>query len=108
MFEKDDSASTALISFLLGGVAGAALAVLFVPTTGPETRRLIGEGVRDGAERSRALARRGKAALDAAGRAVTGAVHPAPANGQELGEVERVPEPGLPSTSGGPGFVNPA
>jgi gas vesicle protein len=109
MFEKDDSASTALISFLLGGVAGAALAVLFVPTTGRDTRRLISEGVRDGAERSRALARRGKAALDAAGRAVTGAVqHPAPGNGQELGEVERVPEPGLPSTSGGPGFVAPA
>ena len=112
MFEKDDSASTALISFLLGGVAGAALAVLFVPTTGRDTRRLIGEGVRDGAERSRALARRGKAALDAAGRAVTGAVtggvHPAPGNGQELGEVDRVPEPGLPSTSGGPGFLAPA
>jgi hypothetical protein len=108
MFENDDSASTALISFLLGGVAGAALAVLFVPTTGRDTRRLISEGVRDGAERSRALARRGKAALDAAGRAVTGAVHPAPGNGQEVGEVERVPEPGLPSTSGGPGFVAPA
>ena len=104
MFEKDDSASTALISFLLGGVAGAALAVLFVPTTGRDTRRLISEGVRDGAERSRDLARRGKAALDAAGRAV----HPAPGNGQELGQVDRVPEPGLPSTSGGPGFVAPA
>ena len=26
----------------------------------------------------------------------------------ELGEIERVPEPGLPSTSGGPGFVAPA
>ena len=102
MFDENDSASTALISFMLGGVAGAALAILFAPGAGSETRRRLGAGVRDGAERSRALARRGRAALDAA----TGAVHPAPGNGQEVGEIERVPEPGLPST-GGPGFQTP-
>lgn len=106
MFERDDSASTALISFLLGGLAGASLAVLFAPGAGRDTRRRIGESVRDGAERSRALARRGREALDAAGRAVTG-VHPAPGNGQDAGGSERVPEPGLPST-GGPGFESPA
>jgi gas vesicle protein len=106
MFERDDSASTALISFMLGGVAGAALAVLFAPGAGTDTRRRLGEGVRGGAERGRALARRGRAALDAAGRAVTGAVHPAPGNGQEASESVRVPEPGLPSTSG-PGFQTP-
>ena len=104
MFEKDDSGSTALISFLLGGAAGAALALLFAPGAGEETRRRIGEGVRDRAERSRALARRGRAALDAAARPA--GVHPAPGNGREAGESERVPEPGLPSTSG-PGFESP-
>jgi YtxH-like protein len=104
MFDKDDSASTALISFLIGGAAGAALAILFAPGAGEETRRRIGESVREGAERSRDLARRGRAALDAAGRSAAG-VHPAPGNGQE-GESERVPEPGLPSTSG-PGFESP-
>jgi gas vesicle protein len=103
MFERDDSASTALISFMLGGMAGAALAVLFAPGAGSDTRRRIGEGVRDGAERSRALARRGRAALDAA---VAGGVHPAPGNGQEAAQSERVPEPGLPST-GGPRFETP-
>jgi hypothetical protein len=106
MFERDDSASTALISFMLGGVAGAALAVLFAPGAGSDTRRRIGEGVREGAERSRALARRGRAALDAGGRAVMGGVHPAPGNGQEAAQSERVPEPGLPST-GGPRFETP-
>ena len=106
MFEKNDSASTALISFMLGGVAGAALAVLFAPGAGHDTRRRIGEGVREGAEKSRLLARRGRAALDAAGRAVTGGTHPAPGNGQDAALSERVPEPGLPST-GGPGFVSP-
>lgn len=106
MFDEDDSASTALISFLLGGLAGAALAVLFAPAAGLETRRRIGEGVREGAERTRELARRGRAALDAAGLP-PGRVHPAPGNGQDVGESERVPEPGLPSTSG-PGFESPA
>jgi|SRR4051812_34456925 gas vesicle protein len=105
MFEKNDSASTALISFLIGGAAGAALAILFAPGAGNETRRRIGETVREGAERGRALARRGRSALDAAGVAAGG--HTAPGNGQQTGESERVPEPGLPSTSG-PGFESPA
>lgn len=106
MFDKNDSASSVLISFLLGGAAGAALAVLFAPGTGDETRKRIGETVRDGAERSRALARRGRAVVAAAGGASAG-VHPAPGNGQQLGQSERVPEPGLPSTNG-PGFESPA
>jgi hypothetical protein len=106
MFEKDDSASTALISFMLGGVAGAALAVLFAPGAGSDTRRKLGDGVRGGAERARDLARRGRAALDAGSRTVTGGVHPAPGNGQESPDSPRVPEPGLPSTSG-PGFQPP-
>jgi YtxH-like protein len=106
MFEKNDSGSSVLISFLLGGAAGAALAILFAPGAGDDTRRRIGETVRDGAERSRALARRGRAAVAAASGATAG-VHRAPGNGQQLGESERVPEPGLPSTNG-PGFESPA
>jgi hypothetical protein len=97
MFDRDDSASTALISFVLGGVAGAALAVLFAPLAGSDTRRRIGEGLREGAERTRHLARRGRAALDAAR---SGGAVPAPGNGQQAGQSELVPEPGLPSTSG--------
>ncbi len=99
MFERDDSASTALISFLLGGVAGASLAVLFAPGSGSDTRRRIGEGLRDGADRTRHLAQRGRAALDAA-RGGEGRAHSAPGNGGQAGQSERVPEPGLPSTSG--------
>jgi hypothetical protein len=99
MFDRDDSASTALISFLLGGLAGASLAVLFAPGSGSDTRRRIGEGFRDGAERTRHLTRRGRAALDAA-RGGDSRVHSAPGNGGQTGQSERVPEPGLPSTSG--------
>ena len=101
MFDEDDAASTALISFLLGGLAGAALAVLFAPGSGLETRLRIGQGVRGGTDRGRALARKGRAALDAAGEALTGRrPHAAPGNGQDEPGAERVPEPGLPSTSG--------
>ncbi len=102
MFDRDDSASTALISFLLGGLAGASLAVVFAPAAGWDTRRRISRGFRDGAERSRDLARRGRIALDDALGA--GGVHPAPGNGQEGSD--RVPEPGLPST-GGPTVQSP-
>jgi len=105
MFDENDSASTALISFLLGGLAGAALAALFAPATGLETRRRIGLGVRDGLEGGRTLARRGRAAVE--GSVGAGRVHSAPGNGMEGGPSERVPEPGLPSTSG-PGFETPA
>ena len=94
MFDEDDAASTALISFVLGGLAGASLAVLFAPTTGLETRRRLEGG-------GRALARRGRAAHDAAGRGLAGErTHAAPGNGQEAADTGRVPEPGLPSTSG--------
>jgi YtxH-like protein len=102
MFDRDDAASTALISFLLGGLAGAAVAVLFAPASGLQTRERIGRGLRDGVERGRALGRSGRAAIDAAR-----GVHPAPGNGQEPADTSRVPEPGLSSTSG-PGVQNPA
>jgi gas vesicle protein len=101
MFDRDDSASTALISFLLGGLAGAAIAILFAPAAGGDTRRRIGQRVRDGAARGRALGRRAQAAVDSAR-----GVHPAPGNGQETGDSASVPEPGLPST-GDPGVRNP-
>jgi gas vesicle protein len=93
MFDEDDAASTALIAFMLGGLAGASLAVIFAPAAGADTRRRLGDGVRVGAGR-------GRAALDTARRAVTGGTHAAPGNGQEGTDSGRVPEPGLPSTSG--------
>ncbi len=36
-----DSGSDVLMAFLIGGVAGAALALLFAPRSGEETRELI-------------------------------------------------------------------
>jgi len=47
-----------ILSFLIGGLTGAALAILFAPRSGKETRDLLGEKLREGAERGRELKER--------------------------------------------------
>jgi gas vesicle protein len=53
--DRDAAASSVILSFLLGGVAGAALALLYAPRSGRETREYLGEKLREGAERGREL-----------------------------------------------------
>jgi gas vesicle protein len=69
--DRDAGASSIVLSFLLGGVAGAALALLYAPRTGRETREYLGEKLREGAERGRELRdqalERGRSFLDEAG-----------------------------------------
>ena len=69
--ERGSGASGVILSFLLGGLTGAALAVLFAPRSGRETREIIGEKLRDGAERGREVrdrvAAKGRETLEDAG-----------------------------------------
>ncbi len=53
--DRDSGASTVILSFLLGGLAGAALAILFAPRSGKETRELLSEKWREGEARAREL-----------------------------------------------------
>jgi gas vesicle protein len=53
--DRNSGASGIILSFMLGGLTGAALAILFAPRSGKETRDLLGEKIRDGKERSREL-----------------------------------------------------
>jgi len=53
MSDDGNSASGIMLSFLLGGLTGAALAILFAPRSGRETREMLGDRFREGAERSR-------------------------------------------------------
>lgn len=48
-------ASDVLLSFLLGGLAGAAIAMLYAPRPGIETRERLREGVARGAQRGREI-----------------------------------------------------
>lgn len=53
--DRNSGASSIILSFLLGGLTGASLAILFAPRSGQETRDLLGEKIRDGKERGRDL-----------------------------------------------------
>ena len=50
---KDDSGGggAVLVAFIAGAVAGAAVALLFAPATGEETREYLGERAREGREK---------------------------------------------------------
>ena len=53
--ERNAGTSGVVLSFLLGALSGAALAILFAPRSGRETREILGEKLRESAERSRQL-----------------------------------------------------
>lgn len=55
MASDDHGTSGVILSFVLGALSGAALAILFAPRSGRETRELIGEKIRDTTERGRHL-----------------------------------------------------
>jgi gas vesicle protein len=50
---KDDNlgGGAVLLAFVAGAVAGAAIALLFAPATGEETRDYIGQRAREGREK---------------------------------------------------------
>lgn len=56
--DRDSGTSAVLVSFLLGALTGAGIALLMAPRPGRETREALGESLRDAAEKSRALGER--------------------------------------------------
>ena len=69
--ERNGGASGIVLSFLVGALSGAALAILFAPRSGRETREILGDKLRETGERGRqagekALAKGREAAEDAA------------------------------------------
>ena len=63
---KDEAAGAGnvLLAFLLGAVSGAAVALLYAPVTGRETREYLGEKAREGRERANAAAEKGRQAIN--------------------------------------------
>lgn len=52
-----DSGGSVMLAFMLGAVTGAAVALLFAPAAGEETREYLGRRAREGRDRARDTAR---------------------------------------------------
>ena len=62
---RDEGAGSGsiLLAFLLGVVSGAAVALLYAPAAGSETREYLGDRAREGRERAAAAAEKGREIL---------------------------------------------
>ena len=62
---RDESAGAGsiLLAFLLGAVSGAAVALLYAPASGRDTRDYLGERAREGRARAAEAAAKGREAL---------------------------------------------
>ena len=57
---SDGHAGAVLMAFVLGAVSGAAVALLWAPGTGEETRQLLNEKAREGRDRATHAAEQGR------------------------------------------------
>jgi gas vesicle protein len=62
--DEGAGAGSILLAFILGAVSGAAVALLYAPATGRETREFLGEKAREGRERAAEASERGRQALN--------------------------------------------
>ena len=60
MSDNGSHGGTVLVSFVLGAIAGAAVALLYAPGSGEETRRKLAERAREGRDRAERLAEDGR------------------------------------------------
>ena len=60
MSRDDSGAGTVLLAFLLGAVSGAAIALLYAPASGRQTREFLGEKAREGRDRAAEMAEKGR------------------------------------------------
>ncbi len=60
MSNDNNSAVPVLMAFVLGAAAGAAVALLYAPATGEETRRRLKDKAREGRDKAEAVARDGR------------------------------------------------
>jgi gas vesicle protein len=62
--DENAGAGSILVAFVLGAAAGAAVALLYAPATGRETRDFLGEKAREGRERANEVAVKGRQVLN--------------------------------------------
>jgi len=61
--DEGAGAGSVLLAFILGAVSGAAVALLYAPATGRETREYLGEKAREGRARAAEAAEKGREAI---------------------------------------------
>jgi len=72
--DEGTGGGTVLLAFILGAVSGAAVALLYAPAAGRETREFLGDKAREGRERAAAAAERGREILNQGRETVTSAI----------------------------------
>lgn len=60
MSNNNGSSGMVMMAFALGALAGAAVALLYAPAAGEETRRVLKDKARAGREKAEAVAREGR------------------------------------------------
>jgi gas vesicle protein len=60
MANNDSGAGTVVVAFVLGAIAGAAIALLVAPASGEETRRALADKAREGRDKAGEAARQGR------------------------------------------------
>lgn len=60
MARDESGPGMVIVSFVLGAITGAAVALLMAPAPGEETRRVLGEKAREGRHRAEEAARQGR------------------------------------------------
>jgi gas vesicle protein len=60
MSRQDSGSGTVLLAFLAGAISGAAVALLFAPAAGDETRQFLSDKARESRERAISAARVGR------------------------------------------------
>ena len=60
MSRQDSSSGSVLMAFVLGALAGAAVALLYAPASGEDTRRRLADKARQGKDRAEGAVRDGR------------------------------------------------
>ena len=72
--EEGSGAGSILLAFILGAVSGAAVALLYAPATGRETREYLGDKAREGRERANQAAERSRDIINQGRETLTTAI----------------------------------
>jgi gas vesicle protein len=74
MARDDGGTGSILLAFILGAVSGAAVALLYAPASGSETREYLGDRARDARARAAEAAARGREAVTQGRETLTTAI----------------------------------